>query len=313
MRELFTLEELRGRGLSREQIRTGVKHGRWRRLVRGVYGEGAEEPSALDLARAAVVAACGVASGRLAGVLHELDGVTLKGAEFVVWPDCSGFRTGARRRNVALCVVVAGVPCMTGLETLLDLAPLLSDDEWEQALESALRKRLTTIEDIEAAIAGRRGAARMRRVLARRPAGAPPTGSLLETLFVQLARSIPGLREPVRQYEVRNRHGDFVAFVDLAWPELGLFIELDGQQHKGQPVYDAKRQTAVTRATGWRCGRFTWHQVVHLRATTVRDLAELTGYGKYGFSMTVTTPSEIVSHTRTSPSSRTRLMNEGRS
>ena len=280
MRELLTLDELRARGMTRGEIRTGERNGRWRRLVRGVYGLGAEEATALDLARATVLAACGVASGRLAGVLHGLDGVVLRGPEFVVAPDRSGFRAGVRRGGCSAYVVTGGVQCMTGLETLLDLAPLLSDDEWEQALESALRKGLTTIEEIENTISGRRGAARMRRVLAKRPAGAPPTGSLLETLFVQLARRIPGLPDPVRQYEVRNRHGDFVAYVDFAWPELGLFIELDGQHHKGQPVYDAVRQTAVTRVTGWRCARFTWHQVVHLTNAILRDLTELTGYGK---------------------------------
>ena len=177
-------------------------------------------------------------------------------------------------------MVVAGVRCMTALDTLLDLAPLLSDEVWEQALESALRKRMATIAEIEAALPGRRGAARMRRVLARRPPGAPPTGSLLETLMVQLARRVPGLVDPIRQCEVYDVHGQFVARVDLAWPELGLFIELDGQQHKDQPVYDARRQTAVSAATGWLCGRFTWHEVVYLPTTTARRPAELAAYGK---------------------------------
>ena len=280
MRELMTVDDLRAGGFSRESIRTGIRHGRWRRLVRGVYGIGAEEPTPLDTARAVVLAACGVASGRLAGVLHELDGVELRGPEFVVPPDHSGFRCGARRRYFETFVVIGGVPCMTALDTLLDLAPALTDDEWEQALESVLRRRAATIAEIEAAIPGRRGASRMRRVLVRRPAGAPATGSLLETLFIQLARQVRGLPDPVRQYEVRNRHGDFVAFVDLAWPELDRFVELDGQQHKDQPVYDARRQTAVTAATGWRCGRFTWHEVVHLKTTTARRIAELAAYEK---------------------------------
>ena len=96
------------------------------------------------------------------------------------------------------------------------------------------------------------GTARIRRVLALRPPGAPPTESLLETLMVQLARTVPGLPEPVRQLEVEW------ARVDLAWPDLGLFVELDGQQHKDQPLYDARRETAVVAATGWLCGRFTW-------------------------------------------------------
>ena len=112
-------------------------------------------------------------------------------------------------------------------------------------------------------------------MLAVRPPGAPATESLLETLMVQLARTVPGLPPPTRQLEVYDSHGNFVARVDLAWPELGLFIELDGQQHKGQPVYDARRETAVVAATGWLCGRFTWHEVVRIPVTTARRLADV--------------------------------------
>ena len=108
-----------------------------------------------------------------------------------------------------------------------------------------------------------------RRVLGRRPAGAPPTESLLETLMVQLARTVRGLPEPVRQLQIGH------ARLDLAWPQLGLFVELDGQHHKDQPVYDARRETAVVAATGWLCGRFTWTEVVHMPNTTSRRLAEV--------------------------------------
>src|SRR3954454_14910020 len=112
------------------------------------------------------------------------------------------------------------------LQTMLDLAITLDDLGWEQALESALRKQLITLADLD--VAAGRGAPRIRRVLALRPTGAPPTESLLETLMVQLARTVPGLGPPVRQFEVFDEHGQFVARVDLAWPELGLFVELDG-------------------------------------------------------------------------------------
>jgi very-short-patch-repair endonuclease len=172
-------------------------------------------------------------------------------------------------------VIIEGHRCTGGTQTMLDLAAELDDLVWEQALECALRKKLTTIDDIEGRMAGVRGVARIRRVLALRPTGARPTGSLLETLMVQLARGVKGLSRPQRQVEVRNRFGDFVAFVDLAWPELGIFIELDGQQHKGQPVYDARRETAVVAATGWLCGRYTWTEVVHLPASTARRLADI--------------------------------------
>jgi hypothetical protein len=266
---LFTTDEARSKGVTMATLRWGDAKGRWRRVRRGVYGVGPDEPDALDRARAEVLARCGVAGGHLAGVLLELDNVVLNGRPMQ--------RRSLPRNRV---ITAGGVPCACGLQTLRDLAATLNDLVWEQALESALRKDLTTITDIERELEAMSrsrtpGVARMRRVLALRPSGCRPTESLLETLMVQLARKIPGLPEPIRQHDVYDRHGTFVARVDLAWPELGLFIELDGQQHKGQPVYDARRETAVVAATGWLCGRFTWREVVRLPVATGRRLAEV--------------------------------------
>src|SRR5207237_8024707 len=95
----------------------------------------------------------------------------------------------------------------------------------EQGLGSARRKRTTTIAAlvVEATALGRArvaGAARIRRVLALRPAGAPPTESLLETLTVQLAREVPEVGEFVRQHVVRDEYDTFIARLDLCRPDL---------------------------------------------------------------------------------------------
>ena len=267
MRRLFTTQEATARGLTPSQLRWGEATGRWRRVHKGVYGEGSEEPSALDRRVAEVIARDAVVSGSLAGVLHGLDGV-----------EVDDRRTPPRRRSLPAdrIVVVGGVRCTDGLQTMTDLAADLDDLVWEQALESALRRRLVTVGELESLLPelGRGripGTARIRRVLALRPPGAPPTESLLETLMVQLVRTVPGLPEPVRQLEVG------FARVDLAWPGLGLFVELDGQQHKDQPLYDARRETAVVAATGWLCGRFTWTEVVRCPRSTARRLAAAGG------------------------------------
>ena len=262
MRRLYTSNEL---GLTRQQIRTGELNGRWRRAARGVYAEGPEPVTPLDATRESALASDDIACRRLAAVLLGLDSVSLAGAELARW----------RMIPPEHVVTVGGVRCTDGTLTMVDLAAVLDDLRWEQALESALRKRLTTIAAIEALAGRRRGASRIRRVVALRPPGAPPTESLLETLFVQLARPLPDVPEPLRQVDVFDEYGHFVARVDLAWPDLGLFVELDGQHHRDQPVYDAIRETAVVTATGWRCGRFTWHEVVHLPTSTARRLRRL--------------------------------------
>jgi hypothetical protein len=250
-------------GLSRSALRWAERHGQWQRLERGVWAEGPDEPTTLDRARAAVLATGGVASHHLAGVLHRLDSVDLGGTWVTVPPTANGRRPYVRRSPLSAdCVVtVCGLPCTHGPRTLADLATSLSDDVWEHALESALRRRLVSIEEV----------AGNRRVLERRPAGAPPTESLLETLMVQLIHTVPGLPEPIRQLWIEAAR----ARLDLAWPQLGFFVELDGQHHKDQPVYDARRETAVVAATGWLCGRFTWTEVVYLPNATARRLAGL--------------------------------------
>jgi very-short-patch-repair endonuclease len=281
VRRLYTVQQLSDLGASRSAIRWGEGR-RWRRVVRGVYAEGPEDPTPLDQAIAMVVGTAGIASGTLAATLLGLDGVTFAGADVSVEPERSN-RRGVRRRKLApeRVLRVGDVRCTDGLQTMVDLADEVDDLVWEQALECLLRRRLATIGDVEQAARGsQRGVARMRRVLTLRPAGAPPTESLLETLMVQLARSVAGLAPPSRQVRVSNQYGEFVARVDLAWPELGLFVELDGQHHRGQPVYDSRRETAIVAATGWLCGRFTWQEVAHLRRVTARRLAALAEQGR---------------------------------
>lgn len=280
MRVLRTVKELSERGWNREYLRRGQRHGRWRLIVKGVYGDGPEPPSPLDVARATAYAVGGVAASRLAGVLLQLDSVTLaQGVEILVPVGASNRRPGLRRVNpLPVSVIeVAQVRCTDGPTTLHDLARRLDDTTFEQVIESALRKKLVTPDDVDAMSKGTtRAAARVRRVLrARGGLGVVPTESLLETLLVQLARDVPGLPPPERQVEVYDAHGKLVARVDLAWPSLGVFVELDGQQHKDQPVYDASRQTRVAGATGWLCGRFTWDQVTRTPNVCRRELADL--------------------------------------
>ena len=269
MDNLFTTDAVIPHRATRGALRWAREQGRIHSVVHGVYATGSAEPTALDRACAVVLRRDTEARGHLAGVLHGLDSVALDDRP-----------TRRARLSAERVMVVAGMRCADGLTTLVDLAASLDDLTWEQALESALRKRLTTVASLEAAIpelgASRvPGTARIRRVLARRPPGAPATESLLETLMVQLARTVPGIGVLVRQYEVRGADGLIIARLDLSKPEHGYFLELDGQQHEGQPVYDAVRQTNVVAATGMLPGRFTWAEVTRMPHTTRRRLAAL--------------------------------------
>jgi very-short-patch-repair endonuclease len=268
VRRPFTTQQAYDRGISRHALQWAVRTGRIQRLVHGVYIKGGEPPTPLERALAIVVATDGVASGTLAGMLYKLDSVTLE-PPFATVPPSKETRHRVRHADV-VSVSVQGVPCTDGLQALIDLARQLDDLRLEHAMESALHKKLVTIEMLDTA-----RSKRIQRVLALRPVNAPPTESLLETLMVQLIRTEPRLPTPERQVVVLNKWEGFVARVDLAWPEYGIFLELDGQHHLGQPLYDASRQTAVVAAKGWLPGRFTWHEVTCSRKPTCRRLMEL--------------------------------------
>jgi very-short-patch-repair endonuclease len=254
--------------------------------ARNVYAAGPEPVSLLDRSVAGAIASGGCVNGTAAAALHGgLDLECVTRVSFTIPTAQSNKRTGASRTPlVGNVIVVDGVRVTDGLQTLVDLAAELDDRYWEHALEAALRKQLTTVEALEAVLptlSARRqkGTARIRRVLALRPTGGPPTESLLETYAVQMIRDA-GLPEPTRQYRVFTVDGRFVARVDLCWPELGVFLELDGRGHDGQPVYDAVRQTAVVMATRWLPVRATWRQVVYNPRATARDLAAVLSGGR---------------------------------
>jgi very-short-patch-repair endonuclease len=282
MRLPLTRQSLLARGMTPATIRWALQTGELLKLAPGTYLVGPEPPTQLEVAVGTVARTGGVASHHLAGVLLNFDSVWLR-TPFVTAP--LGLRKATPGvRHLALSVeevtTAASVPCTNGHRTLIDLAEYLDDIRWEHALEYALRKRMTSVDHVAGELheMGRRrtpGTTRIRRVLELRPYDAPPTESLLETLMVQLIRKYSRLPEPTRQHVVVDRYGDFVARVDLAWPELGVFIELDGEHHKSQPRYDARRETAVVATTGWLPARFTWTEVTRIPELTARRLIDI--------------------------------------
>ena len=79
MRSLFLTRDALDNGVTMSMLKWGVVTGRWRRLGHGVYAEGPEEPTDVDLARARVLTRGGEAArGLLAGVLHGLDSVSFR-------------------------------------------------------------------------------------------------------------------------------------------------------------------------------------------------------------------------------------------
>ena len=193
--------------LSRSALEWGVKTGRWRRVARGAYRKGPQDPTRLDLVLGVLVATRGIATGLLAGWLLGLDSMRVV-VDVAVPIGSAHKRPGVSRRDVPpdRIVHIRGFDVTNGFQTMLDLACRVDDLGWEQALESALHKRLINDDDLVCMLGFTgRGAARINRVLALRPPGTTPTESLLETHMVQLARLIPDRAPPAGGTRLRIR------------------------------------------------------------------------------------------------------------
>jgi very-short-patch-repair endonuclease len=156
--------------------------------------------------------------------------------------------------------------------TVEDLAAVLNDDELEIVAESALRQQPTLAFDGAASVQGRTA---LDRVLARRPAGAPPTESELETRYLQLLRH-SDVPPPKRQYQVCDAAGRCLWRLDVCWPEARLWVELDGRGTHTQPaalLSDRHRQNELAVRLHWTPLRFTWDDVT-VRAPATVSLTE---------------------------------------
>jgi very-short-patch-repair endonuclease len=166
------------------------------------------------------------------------------------------------------------MPVTTVSRTLVDLGAVVPFDILERSVEWGLRDGRTSLDRLEELVTLRSGLGvrRLAAVLAARPAGAPPTESDAETLFVQLTRRA-GLPDPVRQHRLRLR-GRLVR-LDFAWPLLRLAVEIDGAGVHGPDALpaDLRRQNRIL-LDGWFILRYPWEAVAHDWARVMSELRE---------------------------------------
>jgi len=204
------------------------------------------------------------ASHRSAARVHDLPG----GRDDLCEITCPRWRRSKSTRVSSLVVhehlgidvtrdvdVVDGLPVASIPLTLLGLAAV-RPGVTELALEAALRRRLTSLTELDEFMTrwsgrGRRGAARLRRLLAERDPALRPTASEMETLLLAAVRR-HGLPEPRRQVDVRYR-GRVIATLDGGWPQWKVGYEYDSDEfHTGRvrTASDSARRHHVA-AAGW--------------------------------------------------------------
>ena len=155
--------------------------------------------------------------------------------------------------------------------TLIDIAARLEREQLEAAINEADKQRLTTPDDLRAALDGlvpRPGMKALRETLDRRTFTL--TDSQLERLLLPLACQA-GLSRP----ETRSRVHGFR--VDFYWPDLRLVVETDGLRYHRTPAQQARdrvRDQTLT-AAGLTVLRFTHAQVKFEPERLIAVLAEV--------------------------------------
>jgi very-short-patch-repair endonuclease len=160
--------------------------------------------------------------------------------------------------------IVAGVrvSCTSPLRTWFDLAGILSLDELVIAGDFLLRRRnpLTTIDRLDAYLAGKQGRAGYRRAMRARSLIRADTDSPKETeLRLLLIRH--GLPEPGINVPMFDETGGWIQDPDLSYEQEKVAIQFDGGHH----ATPAQRRSDIfrdenARDAGWRVVVLTqWH------------------------------------------------------
>ena len=248
-----------------------LKSGFWVVLHGGVYKLGVGPVTWEERLMAATLAGGPEAavSHRAAAVLWRLDGPESAPVEITIPHGRETHREGvvcyrSRTLDPSDVTLRTGIPVTIVERTLVDVGRHWTDDAVEVAMESALRRGLTTTTALEAYLA--RSSARipgyrvMKRVSSRRSSG-KASGSAAEVRLERALRAA-GVPSPHRQFRLEVGRGDVVV-IDKAWPELRVGLEVDGYDYHGGRLAhsaDLERQNAIVRV-GWLLLRYSGSQV----------------------------------------------------
>ncbi|WP_438352545.1 hypothetical protein [Microbacterium sp. CJ88] len=144
-----------------------------------------------------------------------------------------------------------GVLCTTPARTFCDLAPLLSLGELVAVGDAVLRRALSTHEDLRAAV--RNSVARRGRIaLARAVELLDPRAESPKESELRVVLTEAGLTPDDVNLVIRDRHGAFVARVDLAFVAQKIVVEYEGDHHRQQSQWrrDIARRRRIE-ALGW--------------------------------------------------------------
>jgi hypothetical protein len=162
---------------------------------------------------------------------------------------------------------VDSIPLTSPTRTLIDLASLVSPARLQHALDSALRKRLTTPDRILQRMdsiprRGWKGIATL-QTFVDEAILKPTPHSWLERKFLALLH-LAGFSEPVRQFAV-DIGWERPIHIDFAFPDFLIGIETDGYEpHASRKQWELdRRRDAALVLRGWLILRFSYDDIVN--------------------------------------------------
>lgn len=233
-RFLVTRRDVLSLGGTDQLIEGRIGSGRWKRVHAGVYQVDTRELDRESKLHAAV-AACGPAariSHRAALLLWQMDGIGFAPIEVTLPFGSLAVPEGVivhRSRRATNPAEVRGIPVSGPERTLLECSRYLGVLTLGKALDSAIRRKSTTLDRVSLVLSneggrGVVGTKRLRSVLRQREHDtSTDSGSEFELLH-QMQRAM--LPRPELGFELYPLSGRRVP--DFIWPERGKAVEVDG-------------------------------------------------------------------------------------
>jgi very-short-patch-repair endonuclease len=248
-------------GFTQTMIKRRVEGGRLYRVQSLVYSLTPKVlPRGQMLAAALSYGPAAVLSHRAAAAIWDL-GPWPTGLIDVTVPGRRKGRRGIRlHRATVERVIKDGFPVTTIARTLVDLAAALPLGRLRDAFERAERLRLLNAKEVSEEMHRKRGAKKIRAILAEWTEPEPTKNEFEQSL-----------RDLCRDYDIPLPSQNVVLLgyeVDAFWPP-NLVVELDGwDTHKTRRAFETdRRKAAVLEAAGYRVLRFTWRQMRDERPT----------------------------------------------
>ena len=291
---VFMTYELLAHGLDDKALTKFVRSGELHRLRQGAYCRGTLWRGLDEEGRRALVAHAAYRSARTHVLMSHTTAADRFGVPVWDMPDLSHFtrtdgKAGRREAGVVQHrgLVTAddvtfrdGFWMTSGTRTALDCTTIADTEHGLVIVNGLLHAGETTVEQMEHRLATMtHWPETLHTDVVLRLANAK-CESVGETRSFHLCYA-QGLPMPIPQFPVLDRNGRVIAWVDLAWPELGTFLEFDGRVKYEKLLKDGespsdvvirekRREERICGLTGWRCVRITWADLHHPDRTAAR-------------------------------------------